>query len=296
MGSLSKGYFLLLALFAVSCHSDSKKNNSAETELRNSIQSYVEDYNKHDAEKLGEYYTQDAVYYYPDTGDSIQGRAAIVQMFKDVLQDDPAQLTLNITKIDFTDPDHATEHGTATLTFADKTKEESVYVAQNVKEDGKWRTRYVSEVNVEVIPTYSEHLQDLAWMVGKWSDTSDEFDIVNDVSWDKNKNFLKNQFTVQVLGKDQIEGTQIIGWDPNKEQVRSWLFDSDGGIGLGAWKQVDGSWFVDMSYVLGDGRKASAQHIYKQIDDKYTFTSLNRDIDGEVLPDIDPVTFVKATK
>lgn len=290
MNWLSKTYFLIMVIFVVGCSTDNKQ----EAELRQAIKQYTAAYNLTDASKLGEYYTQDAVYYYPDSGDTIEGRDAIVQMFKDVFSEEKPHLQLKIDKIEFHGPDRAVETGTSILTFPDKSSEESAYVAENVLEGGKWRIKSVSEITLEAVPAQSEHLQDLAWMIGKWKDTSDEFDIVNDVSWDKYKNFLKQHFTVQVLGVDQLEGTQIIGWDPINKQVRSWIFDSDGGIGEGTWNQADGGWYVNMVYTLSDGRKASAVYVYKKVDEnKYVFTSVNRDIDGEVLPDIDPVTFVK---
>src|ERR1700761_7930177 len=47
-----------------------------------------------------------------------------------------------------------------------------------------------------------EHLKDLEWMIGKWKDTSDDFDIVNNVTWDKYKNFIINRFTVDEGNKE----------------------------------------------------------------------------------------------
>lgn len=298
MDCLSKGFIILLAFLVVGCNFQVKENYSEdEKELRKEIQSYVDDFNNKNADKLGEYYAEDAVYYYPDSGDAIIGREAIVQMFKKTFEGENApQVKITVDKVQM-HGDNAIQSGTATLTYPDKSQLQNVYVTEVVKDNGKWRAISVSEVTLEAVPEQSKYLQDLAWLIGTWNDTSDEFDIVNDVKWDKYKHFLKQHFTVQVLGKDQLEGIQIIGWDPQKETVRSWLFDSDGGIGEGTWKKVNDSWYVDMTYILSDGSRASAVHIYKKEDDnKYTFTSTNRDIDGNVLPDVGPVTFVKATK
>jgi uncharacterized protein (TIGR02246 family) len=298
MNWLSRGSIILLAFWVVSCNSQVKENFSEdEKEIRKSIQAYVEDFNKRDAEKLGEYYLPDAVYSYPDSGDTIQGREAIVQMFKDMFSGNGApEAKLKIDKIEITG-DRARETGSVEFLFPDKTKQENRYVAETVRQDGKWRISTVSEITLQTVPELSPHLQDLAWLIGKWNDTSDEYDIINEYSWDKYKHFLKQHFTAEVLGQDQLEGLQIIGWDSKRNTIRSWLFDSDGGIGEGTWRNEGDSWYVDMTYVLSDGRTASAQHIYtKESDTQYTFTSINRDIDGEVLPDVGPVGFVKATK
>ena len=65
---------------------------------------------------------------------------------------------------------------------------------------------------------------------------------------------------------DDLEGTQVIGWDPAAGTIRSWMFDSDGGFGEGTWSKKDNSWIVKFNQVLPDGRKASATNIYTLID------------------------------
>ena len=46
---------------------------------------------------------------------------------------------------------------------------------------------------------------------------------------------------------DDLEGTQVIGWDPAAGTIRSWMFDSDGGFGEGTWSKKDNSWIVKFS-------------------------------------------------
>ena len=65
---------------------------------------------------------------------------------------------------------------------------------------------------------------------------------------------------------DDLEGTQVIGWDPAAGTIRSWMFDSDGGFGEGIWTKNDNTWIVKFSQVLPDGRKASATNIYTLVD------------------------------
>lgn len=294
MDWFSKASIILLAFAVFSCNTKVEKFSEREKQLIHTAQEYVDAFNKHDAEKLGEFFSNDAVYYYPESGDTIVGREAIVQMFKSLFKEDAPKLELYFNDYDYRNTDKVIEKGTGTLTFPDNSQQKILYVVQTRQEGDKWPILSISEVNIEAAPKQSPHLQELGWFIGKWNDTSDDFDIVNDVYWDNNKQFINQRFTVNVLGHDQLNGTQIIGWDPAQQKIRSWLFDSDGGIGEGVWRQVDGSWFVDMTYTLSDGRKASSLHTYKkESDTQYTFTSINRDIDGDVLPDVGPVTFVK---
>ena len=80
-----------------------------------------------------------------------------------------------------------------------------------------------------------------------------------------------------------LEGTQVIGWDPAADTIRSWMFDSDGGFGEGTWSKKDNSWIVKFNQVLPDGRKASATNIYTIVDgNTFTWKSIGRKVDGRV--------------
>jgi hypothetical protein len=72
------------------------------------------------------------------------------------------------------------------------------------------------------------------------------------------------------------------------------MFDSDGGFGEGTWSQKDNCWIVKFSQVLPDGRKASATNIYTLVDENtFTWQSIGRQVDGEFLPNIEPVKVVR---
>jgi hypothetical protein len=72
------------------------------------------------------------------------------------------------------------------------------------------------------------------------------------------------------------------------------MFDSDGGFGEGVWTRRGDRWEVKLRQVLADGRTASSTNIYAPRDeDSFTWQSINREIDGERLPDVAPVTVVR---
>ena len=76
-------------------------------------------------------------------------------------------------------------------------------------------------------------LEALNWMVGTWVDEGEDSTIITDCSWTKNRKFLKRSFKVKIDEEVTLEGDQFVGWDPIAGQIRSWTFDSEGGIGEG---------------------------------------------------------------
>ncbi len=139
---------------------------------------------------------------------------------------------------------------------------------------------------------HSEYLKDFNWLAGAWEEKTDKGIVTSTYQWDINKNFLIQHFTAVTQNEDSpLEGFQIFGWDPARKQIRSWIFDSDGGFGEVSWAKQDSTWYGTTTFTLPDGRMASTTHIYKKIDDNtFEFSSEERDIDGIVMPNIGPFT------
>lgn len=145
------------------------------------------------------------------------------------------------------------------------------------------------------VDSHYEELKNLSWLVGDWKDDDKDLDISYSTEWSNNHNFIIQHFNAQLEDEgDIVEGEQIIGWDPAEKKVRSWVFDSDGGFGESTWTQDGSVWYSTMKFTMPEGGKASATHVYTKLDDRsYTFASTNRDVDGEVLPDIGPFKIIK---
>ncbi len=87
---------------------------------------------------------------------------------------------------------------------------------------------------------------------------------------------------------------QVIGWDADAEKFRSWVFDSAGGFANGEWSKEGDRWIVKSAGVLFGGQKSSAVRIITPIDnDSFTLEAFDREVGGELLPDIDKVTVVR---
>ncbi len=138
-------------------------------------------------------------------------------------------------------------------------------------------------------------LELLGWMVGTWVDESEEDStVVTTCSWTKNHKFLKRSFQINTDEEVALQGDQFVGWDPLARQIRSWTFDSEGGFGEGLWLQDGNRWLVKTSFVLGDGSRASSLNVYTHVDDNtIRWQSTNREIAGELQPNIPEVTVVR---
>lgn len=286
---------LLTAAWLAGCNQANQNEEADEKAIRNVVQSYQEAYNQQDAAKLTAQWASESIYFNPVTGESAEGRPAIEKLFKEKFaQGKKRHLEVTIKNIEFPNADEAIENGLMKVTVDDQPTQEVAYKAEYVKENGKWLVKAIHEIELQEPSSNFEQLKDLAWMVGKWEDSDDNVDIFFDNQWDKYKNFITQHFKMKIYGQDDLEGKQIIAWDPEKEVIRSWVFDSDGGFGEGTWEKVDKSWYATMRYTLSDGRVGSSTNIYTPVDDRsYTFASVEREVDGEILPDMDPVTVEK---
>jgi uncharacterized protein (TIGR02246 family) len=268
-----------------------------EAMIRENASKYVEAYNRRDSRTMAEMWSPDAVYMDPTTNVRIVGRDAIAEHFQSVLAgSEAAKLAIMIDSVDFVSPNVAIEKGSAVVTHANNPAEKTFYSAVHVKRDGQWFIDRVSEEGERAPrPSNYERLRELEWMLGTWiDDAGDGVTVQTDVEWTKNRNFMTRSFAVVIGDQVDMSGMQIIGWDPVKNQIRSWVFDSDGGFGDGTWVRKGNRWIIQSTAILADGGKATATNILTQRDDgTATWQSVNRSVDGELLPNVDEVPLVR---
>jgi uncharacterized protein (TIGR02246 family) len=286
---------LLTAVWLAGCSQVQQNEKAEEKAIRNVVQSFQDAYNQQDAAKLAAQWASDATYINPVTGESAEGREAIKKLFKEKFaQNKKRHLEITIKSIEFPNANEAIENGVMKVTIDDQPAQQVNYQAEYVRQNGKWLVKTFNEIELQEPSSNFEHLKDLAWLVGKWEDSDENVDILFNTQWDKYKNFITQHFKMKIYGQDDIEGKLIIAWDSVKNVIRSWVFDSDGEFGEGTWEKVGKSWYATMRYTLSDGRVASSKNIYTPVDDhSYTFASVEREVDGEILPNMNPVTVEK---
>ena len=68
---------------------------------------------------------------------------------------------------------------------------------------------------------------------------------------------------------------------PAAGQLRSWVFDDDGGFGDGAWTREGKRWEIKAAGVQGDGSELTATNIITPVDrDTFLWQSVDRTLDG----------------
>lgn len=260
--------------------------------IQQRVAAYVAAYNQHDAAALANLWAEDAVYRDRDTGEQVAGRDAIRDMFAAMFDaDDASQLAVVIQSIRLVTPDVAIEDGVAEIATADGDVTSTAYTAIHVKQDGAWYLSSVRETDMPApLPKEPSELDQLAWLIGEWADEADDATTDSQWRWTPGGHFLINRFGVRVDQRIEIEGTQVVGWDPAAGRIRSWVFDTEGGFGESLWRRVGNEWIVDTTFTLADGSQGSASNIYVPLDENtFAWRSVDRQIDGESQEDVEEV-------
>ena len=258
------------------------------------LASFVKAYNEKDAKTLGDLFTADAEIEDED-GEVTRGREAIVSRFSGSFQESGgATLAVDTDSLRFLGKDIAIEKGTATMTTrAGEPPETNRYSVIYARQDGRWlHARIRDEQPDEVSP--HEQLLQLEWMLGEWVNESDDGIVNTHCKWSDDGNFLLREFDVKVEGRIALSGTQRIGWDGQRKQFRTWVFDDRGGFADGLLSRDGDRWITKVSGVRSDGQSVSTTNAFTALGkDRLLWESLERTIGGEVVPGTDQFYLVR---
>jgi uncharacterized protein (TIGR02246 family) len=267
--------------------------SSDEATIREIGVKYVAAFNQKDAQALAGFWSPEAIYTNRLSGQQVIGREAIGEQFAQLFEaSGDTKLEVAVTSIDFLTPNVAIETGVAT--FIADPPESIPYSAVYIRRDGTWLLDRVTDDPQPAIASHYEQLKPLEWMIGSWVDQGDGIAVQADCNWTKNQNFITKSFTVSVDGQVDLSGIQIIGWDAGDQQIRSWTFDSDGGFAEAKWIQNGDNWYVMKKGKTPDGKAVSGVNVITHVDDDtFRLRTVQRSVDGEILPNINEVTVVR---
>jgi uncharacterized protein (TIGR02246 family) len=265
----------------------SAENASEQTALRMRADAYVEAFNKGDAATLASFWTGDAELV-EQSGRHIKGRKAIEASYQALFSASKGgKLRINAGTDRFVKPDLVIEDGTTEITRADDGPPTTAsYTAVLLKQEGKWYLVSLHEM-ADIPPSNFEHLQDLAWIVGNWTDEAGKSEVASvSYTWADNQNFLVSKSRLAVKDVPVAGQTQWIAWDAAAKQIRGWSFQSGGAVGEAIWTEDGGKWTIKTSATLRDGKKILATNVLTTVDaDHFTWQSTQRSLDGQPLPD-----------
>lgn len=260
--------------------------------IRESAAAFVKAYNAHDAKAIAALFALRAEFI-DETDRLIKGREEIEKSFTELFKAHPkAAIQVEIDSIRALTPNLAIEEGVVRGTrVPNEPAHISSYIAVHVKVDGKWLVGSVRDFEAPASAyTPHEHLQELAWLVGDWVDESADSTVRTSCRWADNGNFLLQEFSVRIAGRNAMSGTARIGWDSLAKQFRSWVFDSEGGHAEGLWIREGNEWVVKSHGVTPAGESASSTNVYRFIDrDTFTWRSYDRVVGGQLTGDFGEV-------
>ncbi len=281
-------------------------SNPDEATIRKNLDAYVAAYGKKDPAALAALWSENGRFLSPLTGESISGQKNIEAEYRTLFEAAPdAALEVENVSVRFVTPDVALEEGDARIITPDAPPTTASYQAVHVKKDGRWLIDSVRETVAEQAapadPDTPEgntvpQLEELAWMIGDWVDSGEGSSISLACSWGMGKCFIRREFAVFVEDIVEMEGIEVIGWDPAEKHFRSWVFDSGGGFGSATWEKSEEGWIKKLGGTTKDGKKIYAEHVIKIIDENsYQWEAHGREADGVPLPNLPQAKVVRLT-
>jgi uncharacterized protein (TIGR02246 family) len=257
------------------------------------LASFVKAYNAKDAKALGALFTSDAEIADED-GEVTRGHDAIVNRFSGIFKENGGdQLAVNSDSLRFLGTDLAIEEGTASLsTGADTPPRTNRYSVIYAREGGRWLHARIRDEPPEDDP--HERLGELEWMLGEWVNESDDAAVFTSCKWSDDGNFLLRDFDVDVEGRIALRGTQRIGWDGQRKQFRTWVFDDRGGFAAGLVSRDGDRWVIQSTGVRSDGQSVSVTNAITILGkDRLRWESFDRTVGGRAVPGTDRFILVR---
>jgi len=264
-----------------------EKYAADEKAIRELHATLVKAYSSDDAKQVAANFSEDAEYINAQ-GTVFQGRDQIEQSLVAFLKDHPGRnLESEIEIIRFVSPTVALADGLCTVKQDDE--HEPIHCrfdAVYAKTDGKWQIASIHDQRVFPFPTHEEQLAQLDFLLGDWVDEDASSIVHFTCRRTDNGKFLLREFSLKLQGQEAMTGSQRIGWDPLSGQLRTWIFDSEGGFADGVWQQDGENWVMHATGVTADGEPASGTFVYK-IQDEHVLTwqAVDHEVGGVRIPD-----------
>jgi uncharacterized protein (TIGR02246 family) len=246
-----------------------------------------------DAKALAVIWTDEGEYVGED-GTVIHGRSALESAYaKALAKHHEVKVEGGIDSIRFVSRDSAIVEGSARVQRGKGEPAAARFNFLVVRENGKWLLAVVREW-----PDDGTSLKDIQWLIGTWEAKTATAQVRATYAWDEDHQFINARFQIKEKGH-ATSLTEKIGVDPSTSQLRTWLFESDGGIGEANWSRDGKRWLLKATGVQADGSEMTATNILTPVDkDSFTWQAIDRTKDGDDLPSIPPVkvTRVKEKK
>jgi uncharacterized protein (TIGR02246 family) len=272
---------------------DAEKTSPDEKAIREIVQEVEDAFNEGDAAKLAAHFSPHAELV-NSGGEVLSGPDKIREFFAAIFERSPdAELSIQIESVRVLGDNVAIEEGmTRLVREPDGSEELARYTVVYAKENETWKMISARDIPIEA--AVDKHLEGLAWLIGDWVDECEESVVLTSYRWADSQRFIIGEFHVSTPGEGTLDGAVHIGWDPQLKQIRSWVFDSEGGFGTGVWARNEDTWIVKLTGVMRDGHTTTATHRMRRVsNDQAVMESRDRVIGGILIDDGEPVMMVR---
>lgn len=270
--------------------------SSPEAAVLKAIDAFGSAFNAHNAEKTAAAWARDAIYTDRDSGERITGRDKIQAAYADIFKRRPSvTIAASVHSIRLITPEVAQVEATVTVADAGQPAEGDEPI-EPVSTDfsaifklvkGNWLLDSGVEAEIPQAVSTQDNLASLDWLVGEWQDElpDDNLKVRNVFRWNSKQTFMIRSFHVEEGDEVVRQGTQIIGWDPVNERIRSWIFGNEGGFGEGFWVEENDGWLATLSGTMPNGSRAIVTQVLKRTgENSMTSQLIGAEIDGELQP------------
>lgn len=264
-----------------------------EDAIRKLSEGFQHAFNEHDAKRLAEMFAKDAQIV-SAAGHTCRGREEIEASFSEYFESNPdATVSIEIETIRPLSSNLIIEEGTTTTTArVDGPDVLARYSVIYAKDGDEWQVGYARDTTAD--EAADENIKNLSWLIGDWMDESSDAIVMTSYHWSNNRRCIEGEFHLHSSGYPTMDGTMRIGWDPQARQLRSWIFDSDGGFATGLWSETEDGWMIKLTGVMRDGRTTSATNtLRREHADRLVFCSTDRTLGGFAMPDGDEISVVR---
>jgi uncharacterized protein (TIGR02246 family) len=252
----------------------------AEAEIKAMVGDYLRAFNRHDSLRAAAHWSASADNTNLASGEITRGRGEVQEVLAALFEEEAgATIDIDVVSIRLVRSDVAVVDAVSALSFPDTGHSpphpsRSRLLAVVVKQDGRWLLESVREAALAAASPIAGPLDALAWLVGSWEDAEDGVTASTHCCWSADRSFLIRSHHVtrdtsaavppvesgipQLLSPHPSgprEITEVIGWDPQAGEIRSWLFGSGGRLAEGVWTRQGDQWQI---HLQGGGAAAPA--------------------------------------
>lgn len=280
----------------VNAKTKSMPQSDSETAIKSQLNALADAAAKGDGQKMATFFALDGTYVDED-GVKTAGRSSLQEHFtRNVRPDTKSALKLEAQTIRLIGNDAAWIEGSTTRQTEKGKLIDTRFTMLLQNQKGNWLIQSATETSVNQSSAV-DHLSDLNWLVGQWSAEQGNAKLTMSAEKVGNGHFLHLKFLLTRPGDTPRTDTQVIGWDPSKDQIVSWHFDSSGGFGYGSWRKDANKWVISAEGVEQSGWHSAATNVISlSNNDSFQWQSIKRNSDGMMYPDTDTLTVKRVSQ